>query len=96
MVTRHAKGNNPWLSRFVLCIFLAICATYFLLCRRLILAFEWTFLAGFVAVAPPLALARKRLQASWIGAIKQIALVTVAFTAFYAISVGLLWWKYMR
>jgi hypothetical protein len=43
---------HTWKDRLVLLPFLAVCFGYFLLCRRLSLLFEWTFLIGFPGAIP--------------------------------------------
>src|SRR5262249_51371543 len=45
-------SNQPWHSRTVALVFLAVCVVYYILCRRLSLVFEWVFLSGFAAAIP--------------------------------------------
>ena len=74
-------------------LFLLItCLVYFLLCRRLSLLFEWTFLGGFVA-AVPFNLAGKRLSVTWPAWKKtwQFVMTGLGFSAFYWSSVAILY-----
>jgi len=72
----------------------AICVAYYLLCRRLSLAFEWVFLSGFAAAIP------FTLAGRWIeqrGRLKTFAawvFTACEFSAYYWGSVIWLWWKY--
>jgi len=81
-------------SRGVALSFLAICYGYYLLCRRLSLAFEWVFLSGFVA-AIPIALAGRWLarRSKW-PVLVFVILTALEFTAYFWASVAWLWWKY--
>jgi hypothetical protein len=81
-------------SRGVALSFLAICYGYYLLCRRLSLAFEWVFLSGFVA-AIPIALAGRWLarRSRW-PVLVFVILTTLEFSAYFWASVAWLWWKY--
>jgi hypothetical protein len=85
-----------WLGRFVLLIFLVTCVSYFLICRRFSLAFNWIFLSGFVTAAPILAVARLLSHRVRFGRAVEVFLNIGAFAAFYWTSVGFLLWKYPR
>ncbi|MBS0262063.1 MAG: PQQ-binding-like beta-propeller repeat protein [Planctomycetes bacterium] len=83
-----------WREKIVIGLFIAICLGYFALCRRLSLAFEWVFLAGFPAALPAL-LIRHWLYTSQRRSFLLSALLTViGFAGFYWSAVALLWWKY--
>jgi outer membrane protein assembly factor BamB len=75
----------------VICVFIASCLLYFLVCRRLSLVFEWVFLCGF-AGALPFVLAGRFWFAdrrwSWLW---EVTMTAAAFTAFYWSSVCVLW-----
>ncbi len=81
----------PALTRRIpLLCFVVTSVVYFLVCRRLSLVFEWSYLAGFVAALPFLQI-QKRLpgrRAWW------LMLEWLAFTSFYAAGVALLVLKY--
>ena len=83
-----------WRSRCVALAFLVVCYGYYLLCRRLSLAFEWVFLSGFIA-AIPVALAGRWLSRRTARPILIGILSTACeFSAYYWASVAWLWWKY--
>jgi outer membrane protein assembly factor BamB len=83
-----------WRSRFAALLFVATCAGYYLLCRRLSLVFEWVFLGGFGA-AVPLALAGRWLaRRSPSPTLCRAASTMAEFSAYYWGSVLWLWWKY--
>jgi hypothetical protein len=85
---------TPWRSRCVALLFLVICYGYYLLCRRLSLAFEWVFLSGFIA-AIPVALAGRWLSRSSARPILVgIVSTGLEFSAYFWASVAWLWWKY--
>lgn len=84
---------NLFRNILVLSFFVAVCGIYFLLCRRLSLVFEWTFLCGFLGAVPFLMLAqvgnaRRHLVIIW-----QMVTISLAFAAFYWSSVLVLVWK---
>ena len=86
--------TSSWRSRCIALFFLLICYAYYLLCRRLSLAFEWVFLSGFVA-AIPIALARRWLaRRSRRPILFGIVSTACEFSAYYWASVAWLWWKY--
>lgn len=88
-------------SRIVAILFLLTCAVYFVVCRRLSLVTQWTFLCGFPASNAGLLLdryARARtvnasrnsvacLVLSWV-------LTQLAFAMYFALTAGLLAMKY--
>ncbi len=88
-VTRH-RVLPALTKRIPLLCFIVTSVAYFLVCRRLSLVFEWSYLAGFVAALPLLQI-QKRLagRIAW-----WLILEWLAFTAFYAAGVALLVFKY--
>jgi len=74
--------------------FLLVCLAYFLVCRRLGLAFEWVFLSGFVAAVPFLLAARRQARARLFPRLGQALLVASGFSAYYWASVAVLAWRY--
>jgi len=94
--SRSADENqkSQWFSRGIALIFLLICLGYYLLCYRLSLVFEWSFLTGFPA-ALPFSLASLRLSKKtkypWL---MELLFTILAFSAFYWSAVGVLSWKY--
>lgn len=73
-------------------LLLTVCVAYFLVCRRLSLVFEWTFLAGFVGAVPPL-LVNRWWQCRAASTVVSFLAEGVAFAGFYACSVAVLWLK---
>ena len=69
-------------------------ALYYWLCRRLGLAFEWSFLAGPPAAAPFAVLARRLPGEGWKAVLREFVCGTLGFAASYAVGCGLLWWRY--
>ena len=68
-------------------VFLSVCLVYFLLCRRLSLVFEWSFLIGFVGAIPFCRL-QQRIQRDSRWSLLLMPLTTgLAFTAFYICGV---------
>ncbi len=97
---QSASGNenllgNRWTGRVVALLFIATCIAYFYLCRRLSLAFEWSFLLGFPAAIPFLlgaaAFARRLTSNLWI---VEWLLTAIAFSAFYWLGAAVILWKY--
>ncbi len=84
---------NIWRARLVAFFFLATCLTYFLLCRRLSLVFEWVFLCGFAAALPFCLAAALWFRKKWWYVSWEALLTSIAFAAFYWSSVGILAWK---
>ena len=74
---------RPVLARVTMVAFLAICIFYFWICRRLSLAFEWTFLLGFPVALPFLWPVKNSVQREEKFALKQWFYSLLAFTAFY-------------
>lgn len=82
-----------WRSWLAALLFILSCAAYFLVCRRLSLVFEWTFLCGFGAALPPVLAGAflfrgSKWRLAWEG-----SLTFVGFAAFYGFAVVVLWWK---
>ena len=85
---------RPWLARAMLGLFVLACVGFFLLCRRLSLPFEWTFLLGFPAAIPFCWIVKRSTQRGEpFGAIQWIW-SALAFTAFYWLGAGVMIWKY--
>lgn len=80
-------------SGLAVVFFVLVCLTYFLVCRRLSLVFEWVFLIGFAA-AVPCSLAARFLFARrrWYG-VWRLAMTVVGFAAFYWSSAAFLYWR---
>ena len=83
-----------WSSRLIGVLFLAVCAAYFLLCRRLSLVFEWVFLCGFGAALPFLLAGvfwfrERKWRPVW-----QMLMTAAAFSCFYWSSSAVLLLKY--
>ena len=94
----RARRKELWLGRIALLAFLATCLVYFLLCRRLSLAFEWSFLLGFPAAIPFLLAARYFGKTSFRWGPSSVGLEWffsgLAFTAFYWTGVLVVALKY--
>ena len=73
---------------------LGLFALYYWLCRRLGLAFEWSFLAGPPAAVPFAVLARRLPGGGWRAVAGEVVCGTLGFAASYAVGCGLLWWRY--
>lgn len=88
-------SKTQWQDRVVAVAFLAVCVAYFLICRRLSLVTEWTFLCGFAGAAPVLLMARfcKNRKHRW-SLIGEFVLTLIAYAAFHVSTVLLLEWKY--
>ena len=89
-----SNGKNPWLARLMLVIFVVVCLAYFWFCRRLSLAFEWTFLMGFAFALPLLWLGKTDLEKNGNYNFKQWIYDLTAFTVFYWVGAGIIIWKY--
>jgi hypothetical protein len=86
---------KPWFSRAALLFFLLTILVYFLLCRRLSLAFEWSFLIGFPAAIPFLYAARTFADSNARGSrFKEYFMLVLAYCAFYWTGAGWLLLKY--
>ena len=81
-------------ARTPLLLFIAVCGAYFLLCRRLSLLFEWTFLAGFIGALPLLQIQYLIPENSLRNAFLRALLTLTAFSCFYAVGVTLLLARY--
>jgi outer membrane protein assembly factor BamB len=104
-VAGDLRPTSRWPGRFALLLFTATCVAYFYLCRRLSLAFEWSFLLGFPAAVPFLMWAKRMVaegdgfqskSKSWSGWkwYWEWGLTAVAFSAFYWLGAGVVLWKY--
>jgi hypothetical protein len=86
--------SQKWGERLMLIVFLAVCVLYFLMCKRLSLVFEWTFLSGFLGAIPFL-LIKKKLPDKPLGRLVGVPVITLfAFTGFYGAGVAMLIWGY--
>ncbi len=73
--------------------FVSVCVLYFLVCRRLSLVFEWTFLMGFAAAIPFSLAGRLRHQHPVFAWIWKVLSVGLAFSAYYWSSVAFIHWR---
>ncbi len=87
-------NGRPWVARLTLVAFVLTCLGYFLLCRRLSLAFEWAFLIGFPVALPFLWFVKQSVQSGQRFNMKQWLGGAAAFTAFYWAGAGIMLWKY--
>ncbi len=93
--TQFVTSGQRWKERLAVVCVLLTCATYFALCRRLSLVFEWVFLAG-----PPVAFPFLVLSAKWQRRLGKLAPMTrccwqmLGYATFYGASVALLKLKY--
>ena len=78
----------------VLALFATVCVLYFLLCRRLSLAFEWVFLTGFPAALPFALLARQQSRRGRFAVAGALLASGLAFSAYYWAGVGFMLWRY--
>jgi hypothetical protein len=92
--SRKSVAGNAWLEWFWQLAFGLVCFAYYVLCRRLSLAFEWMFLAGFPAAVPFLLLARQQAAARRLPILREWLCLLAAYGCFYWLSAGLLIWKY--
>ena len=74
--------------------FVLLCGGYFLLCRRLGLAFEWTFLVGPPFAVPCVLLARRVRGEGRRAALAELGLNAGGFAASFAAAAALLAWRY--
>jgi len=86
--------QHPWLARTMLLLFILVCIGFFLLCRRLSLPFEWTFLLGFPAAIPFAWIVKRSVQRGEPFGASQWLWSALAFTAFYWMGAGVMLWKY--
>lgn len=97
--SRHRRDTvsrqQGWQEGLAIMLLLVTNGTYFWLCRRLSLVFEWSFLAGPVGAIPLCALAAHcRHRLSPIRRCLGITLSLFAYTVFYLTAIALLRWKY--
>ena len=92
---KSASGRSGrWQSYATAAGFLTVCLAYFLICRRLSLVFEWTFLTGFPAALPVL-VAATRWKFSKLGGVAwTVTCTALGYSAFYWSSLLLLAWRY--
>ena len=87
-----------WNGRIAFLTFLVVCVCYFLACRRLSLAFEWSFLLGFPAAIPFLLVARRIAtgvtRSSSTSAFFEWLFTALAFAAFYGAGAVVIALKY--
>ena len=92
------SGHQRWRERLGLSFWLLTMLTYFLICRRLSLVFEWAFLIGPLGAWPVQLWAnhwRKRHQpVTWRGRVSLATLQVLSFVGFFAAAVLGLRWKY--
>jgi hypothetical protein len=101
IASRHARGagfrdSRRWWSYLAGTAYLGLCALYFHLCRRLGLAPEWSFLAGFLAAIPcsVLAIAAERVSTHrWRIVLVRVSLLALSFSAYYWSSVLFMKWR---
>ena len=94
---KPVEKSQRWATlkrRLMLYLFLVVCVFYFWLCRRLSLAFEWSFLLGFPAALPFCLLCKRSVQREERFGWRQWFLSLLAFSAFYWAGVGVMIWKY--
>ena len=77
-------------SAFVLSL-LAMFLTYFLLCRRLSLVFEWAFLTGFLGSVPFQLLQKLLLSDRFASGLMRFFIHSMGFSGYYWLSAGVLW-----
>jgi hypothetical protein len=88
-------SKRRWRGRATLLLFLSLCLVYFLVCRRLNLASEWSFLIGFPAAVPFVQLMKRYTSRSDLWAtLTALALSGLAFAAFYGAGWAILAWRY--
>ena len=85
---------HPVLARLSILWLIGVCVGYFWLCRRLSLAFEWTFLFGFPFALPFLWLVKNSVQREERYSWKQWLGSLLGFAAFYWVGAGVILWKY--
>ena len=90
---QHVKVS-PVMARISMVGLIMICIGYFWLCRRLSLAFEWTFLFGFPFALPFLWPVKNSVQRGENYSSKQWLGSLLAFSAFYWVGAGVILWKY--
>ena len=99
----HAQLEKPvealskrqkWIPRILIVFFAVVSISYFLLCRRLSLVFEWSFLVGFPLASPFNFWTVKTTGKTRYHSAGRWLLTGIAFSAFYWGGVGLLALKY--
>ncbi len=85
---------HPVLARISVLSLIGICFGYFWLCRRLSLAFEWTFLLGFPFALPLLWMVKRSVQREESYCWKQWLGSMLGFSAFYWAGAGVILWMY--
>ncbi len=102
-IVSHAKIRrrdplaHPVRSRLACAGFLVLIVAYFVVCRRLSLAFEWSFLMGFPAALPFLLADRAVAQdRSVYRRMLKWLLTGLAYAAFYWMGAGIMLWKYQE
>ncbi len=91
---RRGDKSHPIGGRVLLAAFLIFTVGYFVVCRRLSLAFEWCFLMGFPAAVPFLLLERRLQSTGWKKQVAGWFLTAVAYAAFYWMGAGIMLWWY--
>ncbi|MCA9114142.1 MAG: PQQ-like beta-propeller repeat protein [Planctomycetaceae bacterium] len=92
--TQEVPQTGRWQERLTLLWFAAVCAAYFLLCRRLSLVFEWPFLMGFVGAMPFLWFRNQLPPGRWRTYAISPMLTALAFTGFTVCGCLSLWLRY--
>lgn len=77
-------------------LFVGVCLLYFLVCRRLSLVFEWTFLMGFAAAIPFSLVGRLRFRHPILTWTWRIVSIGLAFAAYYWSSVAFINWRVLH
>jgi hypothetical protein len=89
--TRPSSRKLPdWIAPAAVLSFVAVCAVYYDLCRRLNLPVAWVFLAGLLPswlLAVPLAYRFPRVRGAWVWTLWTMALFSLYFWA----AAGWLW-----
>ncbi|MBC8291028.1 MAG: PQQ-binding-like beta-propeller repeat protein [Planctomycetes bacterium] len=90
-----AVPPSKWNERLRWVLFLAVSATFFYLCLRLSLVFEWAYLAGFAGAAPFCWLSARlaNRQGTWNEPVRHL-LRLVGFLAFSLVAAGVLATRY--
>ncbi len=76
--------------------FVGVCLVYFLVCRRLSLVFEWTFLIGFAAAIPFSLAGRRRFHHPAVIRTWKILTVALAFAAYFWSSAAFMYWRVIQ
>ena len=89
-----ARPGGSRKDDLALVAFAGLAAGYFLLCRRLSLAFEWAYLAALPAAIPFALLSRRLPRSGWRPVAGEVVLTALGFTLFCGVTAGLLAWRY--